>query len=82
MGYGSSNILTPSSAVNFLRSNSANAPGAPSGITKTSCANAWVTNNKVTRFILTWTVVIAAMERTSSPHLKSLEANNYKKRFS
>jgi hypothetical protein len=27
---------TPSSAVNFLRSNSASAPGAPSGITKTS----------------------------------------------
>lgn len=28
--------LTPSSAVNFLRSNSANAPGPPSGIMKTS----------------------------------------------
>jgi hypothetical protein len=27
---------TPSSAVNFLRSSSASAPGAPSGITKTS----------------------------------------------
>jgi hypothetical protein len=29
------------------------------------------------RLILTWIVVIAAMERASSPQLKSLDANNY-----
>jgi hypothetical protein len=38
---------TPSSAVNFLRSNSASAPGAPSGIIKTSYRNVEVKIKKI-----------------------------------
>ena len=73
--------LTPSSTVNFLRSSSANAPGVPSGITKTSCMECMSNKYSAGWLVLTWTVVIAAMERTSSPHEKSLDANNYMKWF-
>lgn len=67
---------TPSSAVNFRLSSSARAPGAPSGMTNASYISYDHEVGTTGGVMHTWTDIIAAIVKISSPQENSLELNN------